>query len=140
MKKQNRLAYLVIAHGTRDAEGEKAFFHFIEEFRAALPERRIEPAFLELCRPAIPEGIEACVRGGAEEIFILPLMLFPGKHVKEDIPREIQEAKGRYPHVDFHYSGALALNRGAAGKISEPKVFELLLQKIGRLQGATESA
>ena len=140
MKKQNKSAYLVIAHGTRDREGEKAFFHFIEEFRAAFPQRRVEPAFLELCRPNIPEGIDACIQGGAEEIFVLPLMLFPGRHVKEDIPRQIQEAKGRYPHVDFHYSGALALNRSGSGKASEPKVFELLLQKIGRFQEAAKSA
>ena len=134
MTKPGKPAYLLIAHGTRDSEGKEAFFQFVEEFRAAFPDRRVEPAFLELVRPSIPEGIEACVNGGAEEIFVLPLMLFPGRHVKEDIPGQIQEAKRRFPQVDFHYTGALALTPEKGGRVSEPKMFELLCQKLARFQ------
>ncbi len=139
MTQTAKFAYLLIAHGTRDPEGKEAFFQFVDEFRAAFPERRVEPAFLELVRPSISEGIEACVQGGAEEVFILPLMLFPGRHVKEDIPAQIQEAKRRFPQVDFHYTGALALTSGKGGKISEPKMFELLGSKIARFQLAEKN-
>ena len=130
---RKRHAYLLIAHGTREVEGKEAFFKFVEEFREAFPNRRIEPAFLELCPPSICEGIEACVKGGAEEIFVIPLMLFPGRHIKKDIPTEIQEAKRLFPEVDFHYAGALALHSKKGSGISEPKMFELLLSKIERL-------
>lgn len=130
---KKKLAYLLIAHGTRGAEGNEAFFKFVDEFRKTFPDRTIEPAFLELSRPSIREGIEACTRGGAQEIFVLPLMLFPGRHVKEDIPREIQEAKRRFPEVDFHYAGALALTPQKGNGFSEPKMFELLLEKIAHL-------
>jgi len=131
---EKKFAYLLIAHGTRDREGERAFFSFVEEFQKAFPERHVEPAFLELSHPAISEGIEACVRKGAQEIFVLPLMLFPGRHINEDIPREIQQAKQRFPQVDFHYAGALAIASKKRGKISEPKIFELLVNKISALQ------
>lgn len=134
MKKNFRPAYLLIAHGTRDSEGERAFFKFVEEFRNAFPDRQVEPAFLELCRPSILEGIEACARGGAEEIFVLPLMLFPGRHVKEDIPQAIQEAKRLHPEIDFHYAGALALTSARPSTFSEPKMFELLQEKISGLE------
>lgn len=123
-------AYLLIAHGTRDREGEEAFFKFVEEFRESFSDRLIEPAFLELCRPSIREGIEACLRGGATEVFVLPLMLFPGRHIKEDIPRAIEEAKTTHPEVDFHYAGPLALGLGKGGRTAEPKMFELLLEKM----------
>lgn len=132
-------AYLFIAHGTRDPEGREAFLRFVEEFRNAFPHRRVEPAFLELVRPSISEGIEACVKGGAQEVFVLPLMLFPGRHVKEDIPFEIREAKRRFPEVDFHYTGALALTFEKEGKIAEPKMFELLKEKIARLQSVEKN-
>ena len=131
MSQTKKSAYLLIAHGTRDEEGKEAFFKFVEEFRKAFPDRRVEPSFLEICRPSIREGIEACIKGGAGEIFVLPLMLFPGRHVKEDIPREIKEAKIAHPEVDFHYAGALALNSMKGGRFSEPKMFDLLLAKIG---------
>lgn len=113
-------AYLVIAHGSRDREGNQAFFDFLEKFRKAYPRRHVEGTFLELAKPSIPEGIEACVARGAKEIFVLPLMIFPGRHVKEDIPRFIQEAKAKHPEVDFHYSGPLA---------DHPLMLELLEEK-----------
>ena len=120
----------MIAHGTRDKDGEQAFFRFVEEFRHAFPQRNVQPAFLELSCPSIPEGIDSCVKAGAEEIFVLPLMLFPGRHVNQDIPLQIQEAKHRHPQVDFHYAGALALAPSRQKRLSEPKMFELLLSKI----------
>lgn len=134
MKKLSKSAYLLIAHGTRDKEGENSFFKFVEEFRAVFPGRQVKPAFLELSHPSIPEGIEACVEGGAQEIFVLPLMLFPGRHISQDIPLEIQAAKRRFPEVDFHYTGALALSPVREERISEPKMFELLQKKIADLR------
>ena len=138
MNQLTRSAYLLIAHGTKDAEGKTAFFQFVEEFRQAFPHRRVEPAFLGLSRPSVPEGIEACVEGGAQEIFVLPLMLFPGRHVNQDIPTEIQTAKHRFPEVDFHYSGALALASKHSRKASEPQMFELLQNKISQLEKEEE--
>ena len=136
MKKENKSAYLLIAHGTREKEGEKAFFQFVEEFQRSFPHRNVQPAFLELSRPTIAEGIESCIQAGAREVFVLPLMLFPGRHVNQDIPHQIQEAKRAYPHVDFHYAGALALHpQKKRAEISEPKMFELLLSKIEGLEG-----
>lgn len=132
--KSTNSAYLLIAHGTRDKEGENAFFKFVGEFQRAFPNRKVEPAFLELSRPSISEGIEACVKGGAEEIFVLPLMLFPGRHISQDIPLEIQAAKRRFPEVDFHYAGALALTSSSSGRISEPRMFGLLRKKIAGLR------
>ena len=135
MAKENKSAYLLIAHGTREKEGEKAFFQFVEEFQRFFPHRNVQPASLELSRPSIAEGIESCIQAGAEAIVVLPLMLFPGRHVNQDIPRLIQEAKHTHPQVDFHYAGALALHSQKSGKISEPKMFELLLSKIAALEG-----
>ena len=100
--------YLVIAHGSREAKSNQAFWDFLKEFQKMNPRRRVEGAFLELVKPGIPEAIENCAVGGAKEIFVIPLMLFPGRHVKEDIPRFIEEAHVKHPEIDFHYAGPLA--------------------------------
>jgi len=134
MIKAGMRAYLLIAHGTREEEGKEAFFCFVDEFRKAFPQRHVEPAFLELTQPSIQEGVDACVKQGAEEIVVLPLMLFPGRHINKDIPDQIQAAKRRYPEVDFHYAGALALGSRHPGGRSEPKMFEVLLSKIAHLR------
>lgn len=115
--------YLVIAHGSREAEGNQAFFDFLEKFRRAYPDRTVEPAFLELAKPAIGEAIEKSIRAGAREIFVVPLMFFPGRHVKEDIPRFIEEAKAKHPEVDFHYAGPLC---------DHPEMIEILEGQMNR--------
>ena len=121
-----KAVYLVIAHGSRDPEANQAFFDFLERFRKVYPHRRVEGAFLELAKPAIPQGIENCIAKGASEVIILPMMFFPGRHVKEDIPRLIEEAKARHPEVDFHY----------AGPVSEhPLLLSLLEEKAGQVKG-----
>src|SRR5207253_11252133 len=64
-------AYIIIAHGSREKEGNDAFFDFVEKFRGAYPKRHVEAAFLELAKPDIPQAIERCVQSGASEIFVV---------------------------------------------------------------------
>ena len=100
--------YLMIAHGSRETRANEAFFEFLGKFRKAYPKKKVQGAFLELASPNIPEAIEKCVQSKADSIVIIPLMLFPGRHVKEHIPKFVQEAKSRHPEVDFHYAGPLS--------------------------------
>ena len=112
-------AYLIIAHGSRERESNEAFFHLLERFRKAYPRRLIEGAFLELAEPGIPAAIKNCVAQGAKQVFILPLMMFPGRHVKQDIPRLIQDARAEYPDLDFHYAGPLCDHPGFVDFLEE---------------------
>ncbi len=119
-------AYLIIAHGSREKEANEAFFEFLERFRKAYPHRLVEGAFLELAKPSIPQGIENCIARGVLEIIILPMMFFPGRHVKEHIPEFIRQAKAQHPEVDFHY----------AGPVSEhPNLLSLLEEKAQQMKG-----
>ena len=63
--------------------------------------RIFEYAFLDVTRPSIPEGIEACVRKGATEIVVLQNFLNSGNHVLKDIPAMIRQAKKKFPGVCF---------------------------------------
>ncbi len=116
-------AVLVIAHGSREQESNQAFLEFVEKFRKNCPGKYVQPAFQELAKPDILSAIEACVRQGAAEIIVVPFMLFPGRHVKKDIPEFIQKAKLQYPELDFHYTGPLA---------DHPAMVDILKQKAGK--------
>lgn len=105
-----RQAYVLIAHGSRREESNCEFWDLVTRFRKFFRGRYVTGAFLELAQPDIPTALESCVRQGAREIFILPLLLFSGRHVKEDIPHFIQMAKRRHPGIDFHYAGPLVDN------------------------------
>jgi len=93
---------LLISHGSQLAVTE-------EEIRALLGILKdksdipiFEYAFLEIASPSIPEGIDLCVQRGASQIIILLNFLNSGKHVDEDIPKIISEAREKYPQVKFH--------------------------------------
>ena len=116
-------AMIVIAHGSKEADSNQAFLDLIEKFRKTYRQRMVQPAFLELCKPGISEAIDLCAEQGAEEVLIVPFMLFAGRHVKKDIPDHIQKAKMKYPALDFHYTGPLA---------DQPGMLDILKLQAGR--------
>ena len=124
-------AYLVIAHGSRERQSNQAFLKLVEKFRRLHADRFVQDAFLGSVKPQIPGAIETCVRQGATQIFVIPFMLLPGRHVKEDIPRMIQEAREAHPEVDFHYTGPLA---------EHPLMLRLLEEKAAKGEGRKEKA
>ena len=117
---------IVIAHGSREEESNQAFLDFIDKFRKSEDNKFVQPAFLELFKPTIPQAIDLCVEEGAEEIMVVPFMLLPGKHVKTHIPEFIQQAKMKYPQLDFHYTGPLA---------DHPGMLDILAHKAATKRG-----
>jgi sirohydrochlorin cobaltochelatase len=105
---KSKNAYIVIAHGSREVKANTAFEGFVRVFRKTFPKRQVYGAFLGMAKPSVPDSLEKAIREGAGNIFILPLMFFPGRHIKEDIPKMIAEAKMKHPQVDFHYAGPVA--------------------------------
>ena len=94
---------LMIGHGTRDADGRKAFLDFVNAYQSLDTSRPVIPCFLELSEPMIPEGIERCVTEGFSEITVLPILLFAARHTKFDVTNELDRSRGRYPFLKFHY-------------------------------------
>lgn len=115
-----RSAYLLIAHGSRQKEANEGLWNLVARFRKVCPKRYVTGCFLEAAKPAIPEGIRECIHEGADEIFVMPLMLFPGRHVKRDIPVYIEEASREFPEVSFHYTTPIG---------DHPLLMELLEDK-----------
>lgn len=116
--------YLLVSHGTKDAEGKKSFELLLKRFEEAFPARKVQGCFLEMQEPSLSKAMDKCLIQGAQEIFILPLMFFPGRHVKEDIPKIIEQAKGKYPQVDFHLSSPLG-EHALLIKILDQKIKEM---------------
>ncbi len=108
MKAKTKTAYIVIAHGSRDESANQAFHKFLEVFRNKIKKPAVYGAFLEIAKPSIPEALEKAIEKGARELMILPLMFFPGRHVKDDIPKQIADIKAKYPETDFHYAAPVA--------------------------------
>ena len=100
-------ALLVIGHGTREPSGVEQFHQVVEQLRARLAPRRVEPAFLELCPPSIPEAIAALAGAGVTRVTAAPLLLFAAGHAQHDIPAMLSAAKAAHPQIEFCQASCL---------------------------------
>ena len=91
---------VLVAHGSRADAANEAH----RAACAALAERLDRPvvaAFLELAEPSIPAGIAtAAALPDASRVLVLPLFLYPGRHVATDIPALVDEARTALPGTD----------------------------------------
>jgi len=95
-------AVLLISHGSRFPATEEEIRRFVDELKQKSKVPILEYAFLDVAQPSIPEGIDLCVEKGATEIVILLNFLNAGRHVDEDIPSIVDEARAKYPNINFH--------------------------------------
>jgi len=111
---------VLVGHGSRVAEANAAFFRFAALMREAT-ESPVEPAFIELAEPTVPQAIERAASLGSNEIVVLPFILFAAGHVKSDIPLHVQAARKRHPGVRFVQGIPIGLH---------PKVLEILDERV----------
>jgi len=107
---------LLVAHGSR----REASNAEVRQLAASLAPRAkgrfnaVSCAFLEIADPSIPAGIDAAVAAGAREVVVLPYFLSAGRHVAEDIPREVEAKQREYPEIRIHATPYLGLADGVA--------------------------
>ncbi len=91
---------LLVAHGSRlQASNDEIKLIAKKSNEATQQFNQVTCAFLELCKPSIPDGIRQCILNGAKEIVVLPCFLSAGRHVTIDIPKEVEIVKKEHPKV-----------------------------------------
>lgn len=91
--------WLLVGHGTREETGLAEARQVARLVSRAERSADVELAFLEFAEPTIADGFQRLVERGAQRVMVVPLMLFAAGHAKDDIPREILQARENYPHV-----------------------------------------
>ncbi len=85
-------ALVALAHGSRDPRSAATIKALVDEVRAMRPDLRVEPAFLELARPSFGTVVDRLVKGGHDEIVVVPLLLWlalrriPAEVLAEHLP------------------------------------------------------
>ena len=114
---------VLFAHGARDPEWARPFEAIRESVRKQRPEYPIVLAFLELMSPTLEEAIATLAGEGASAITVFPLFMAQGGHLKQDLPRILDEIRGSHPHVPISLEPAIgdvpAIREAIAGWILE---------------------
>ena len=87
-------ALLLIAHGSRREASNQEIIELAEQLSGLAGDdfTLVKACFLELAAPSIGEAVEACVQAGIDDITAVPYFLSAGRHVAEDVPRELDAA------------------------------------------------
>ncbi|OGA38696.1 MAG: hypothetical protein A3G24_27955 [Betaproteobacteria bacterium RIFCSPLOWO2_12_FULL_62_13] len=92
-------ALVLFSHGARDPEWSVPFRNIQRRIAARCPELAVELAFLELAPPTLADAVEKLAAAGHARITVAPLFMAPGGHLKRDLPRLLDELRGRHPGV-----------------------------------------
>ena len=110
-------ALLLVAHGSRKQSSNDEVRSLVRTLAQNAGHKFdwVDCAFLELAEPSIPEGVQGCIRNGANSITVLPYFLSAGRHVTVDIPAELAKVKQNNPHIQLKVTSYL----GAAEEICD---------------------
>ncbi|HIJ82775.1 MAG: Cobalamin biosynthesis protein CbiX [Magnetococcales bacterium] len=95
-----RETILVVGHGSRDEEGNVEVEEFCQYWQGKHPDWRIEVCWIEHARVLPDAGLNRAANN-SDRVIILPLILNAAGHVKMELPEYVQQARLRFPQVQF---------------------------------------
>jgi sirohydrochlorin cobaltochelatase len=90
---------ILLAHGSRDPQWREPIEAVAAQIRAVAPGTPVLCAYVELCAPSLSEAATDLIAEGAESIRVFPLFFGVGKHVREDLPRLVDEIRASHPGI-----------------------------------------
>ena len=100
-------AIILFAHGARDPEWAAPFRRIAARLRESSPNLPVQLAFLELMQPALADAVARMAADGITRITLVPLFLAQGGHLKEDLPRLLDDIRRGHPGVTIDITEAI---------------------------------
>lgn len=110
---------LMMAHGTPNAAANAPLERIAGRLGVAGDYCRVTVSYLDCNEPTIPAGIDYLVENGASRLVALPYFLHRGRHVRDDLPRLLAEARSRYPTLEITEAAELGYDLRLAELIAE---------------------
>lgn len=112
---------LLLGHGSRRSTANMELQALAGLVEAGLG-LRVLPLYFQFKHPNLADGVERLVGEGVEEIIVVPALLFPGVHMREDIPAVLKELRSRYgERVRF------VLTEGFG---PDPRLAEIVMERV----------
>ncbi|MGK6306460.1 sirohydrochlorin chelatase [Variovorax sp. DT-64] len=114
---ERALGIVLLAHGSRDVRWRAPVEAVARRVAEIDPGVQVRCAYLELSQPDLRTAMAELVAGGAAAVRVVPLFLGMGKHLREDLPRLLEELRALHPQVPVELARAVG---------EEPEVLDLL--------------
>jgi sirohydrochlorin ferrochelatase len=97
---------VILDHGSPRAEATEHLEWIATQVRERAPDLEVRTAHLGR-DPMLGQVLDRCALEGARDIAVHPLFLLPGRHLLEDIPREIERARQKHPQAEIRLLDAV---------------------------------
>lgn len=101
---------ILLAHGSKLDMAKKE----AEALSSKLDEElnmKVKYANLQFVKPSFWDVLKSFDKESIKEIAIMPLFIFSGSHVNQDIPKLLKEAREEYPKLEFSLLSHLTANQ-----------------------------
>jgi sirohydrochlorin cobaltochelatase len=98
-------AIILFAHGARERDWALPFERLRDRLRAS--GLRVEIAYLSTMSPSLEEAARVLAREGMKAVTIVPLFLAQGGHLKQDLPKMVEDIRSLHPKTGFEVTPAL---------------------------------
>ena len=103
-------AVLLLAHGSRRSEANEEWENIWRLFAERHADLLMVGSFIEFAEPSLEEGVRQLVRQGAEKVYIVPLFLTVGNHLRQNIPERLQVLREEYPKINLELTEHLGVD------------------------------
>lgn len=121
-------AIVLLGHGSQNSDSQQEFKQICELVQRSEPEREVVYAYLQLCQPDLATVLTKLSESRLAEVIIIPVFLFAGNHIQEDIPALIANLKLKFPYFSIKLGRYLGPEIGVAKLVSE-RINEVLYQE-----------
>ena len=112
-------AILLFAHGARDPSWAEPFRRIVARLGQKQPRIRVELAFLELMQPTLESAVAGLAAESIGHITVVPLFLAQGGHLKEDLPRLLDDIRRDHPALRIDVTTAIGDSEDLTNAIAD---------------------
>ena len=110
---------MLFAHGARDPSWAEPFRRIVARLRQTQPGTRVELAFLECMDPTLESTIAGLAADGIRYVTVVPLFLAQGGHLKQDLPRLLDDIRGHFPSLQIDVTSAIGDSEDLTNAIAD---------------------
>lgn len=119
MGHSKRTGMVLLSHGSLLCGAGRTLEEHAGRLRQTENYAAIEVGYLNFSEPTFEEAIERCLLVGVRRIVVVPYFLVEGKFVTEVVPQRLEEARVRFPNVEFVPARSLSYDRVLADAVVE---------------------
>ncbi len=114
---------ILLAHGSRREIANDVLNQIVNMVKDDLSPDKVNQAFLQFSAPKLEEALKEQVEAGIKEIIVVPVFLFNGIHLQEDIPQLLDGERDKYPEVEIKFAAPIGADR-RIGEIIKDRIKE----------------